>query len=483
MKTLNNIILGLFTALAISCSKDDDENPAAALPVTMEFTADVMISELSTGQEININFNKPAQVAGTIKVELSDLNATGFTTVPAISNGEINIPVAKGATKASFSFIPQDNDQFEENQRIYFELVEMDDNFLVGEKNILEVTILDNEQASAAEFAWSNLEILENNTSEPEIFINFPTAVPGEGKLKILVQGESVANLLQTVPAMDANNVIEITIPSGATSTTIKLKPVNNNLLEKHNTINFSIIEATGSLVKGNRLQLSLLLKDDELAGKLHTVETTTGAGKVLKTIEYDSNGRISKVKRETNGSSYIVTQTYWYDENGKLTGIAEIAGDYEAFFWENGKIVRSEVVVGFFGIRQSVYEHQNGKLSLKRDFNLDLNRNANETDRYAYTYNSDGTLATEVHTTLINGVWTEISTHTFNSYSQLPDPSYGLEVTPFLFPQQNLYMILKVQNNSITDNFYYLHIFDTEGNLIERKRNDNQENIKYSYY
>lgn len=482
MKTINKLILFLFAALAVSCSKDDDDTTAAVLPVTMEFTADVMISELSQGQEVNINFNRPAQTAGTVIIELSELNAIGFTTVPAISNGEVKITVAKGATKASFNFIPQDNEEFHGNETIHFELVEMDDNFLVGEKNILEVTILDNEQASAVEFASSNYEISENNTAEPEILINFAMAIPGEGKLKIQVEGESVGNILQTVPAMDANNLIEITIPSGATSTRIKLKPVNNNLLEKHNTINFSIIEATGSLVKGNRLQLSLLLKDDELTGKLQSVETTTANGKITKTLEYDTNGRISKVNL-ANTSGYVDNQMYWYDDNGKIIGIVGVVGNYETFIWDNGKIVRSEKVVGFFGMQQSSYEYTNGKLSRRRDFNLDSSRNATETDRFAYTYYSDGTLATEVHTSLVNGVWTELSSRTFNSYSQITDPAYGLEATPFLFPQQNLYMGLTVKNGSNTSNLYYHHIHGTDGKLTERKRSDNQENIKYYYY
>ena len=482
MKINNKLVLGLFTALAISCSKDDDENPPALLPVTMEFTADPMVSEVSASHEVEITFNRPAQVAGTITVELIDVNATGFTTVPAISNGGITIPVAKGDTGASFSFTTQDNEEFDQNRTVNFELVEIDDHFLVGNKNTLEVTIMDNEQASAVNFAWSNFEILENNTEEPEVYITFSAGIPGEGKLKIRIDGESVGNLLGTIPSMDASNIIELTVPFGATSTSFKLKPVNNNLLEKHNTFNFSIIEATGSIVKGDRLELALLLKDDELAGRLYSVETTNATGKTMKTLEYDSNGRIYKVRSEANSSGLVDTQTYHYDANGNLTSIGGVTGNYEAFIWENGKIVQSEVVVGFFGTHQSRYEYEDGMLSRRRDFTLDLNRNATETDRYAYTYHSNGNIKTQVHTTLVNGVWAEVSARTFESYSGLFDPS-GLEAIPFLFPQQYLYMSLMVRNNSNTNNLYYLHIYDTEGKLIERKRNDNQENIKYSYY
>lgn len=468
-------------ASAVSCSKDDDENYGSVLPVTMEFANDLSFPELSEGQEIEILFDRPAPAASTITIEVDPADATGFTTTPAIVDGLIQLQVAKGATGASFTFEPEDDDQLQGSRTIAF-ILEENETFIIGDKPRMEVTIFENEVPASANFEWVSLVLLENETAEVRLPIVFSVPVPGVASVKIEVEGEAVGDFLGTVPAMDANNVIQVDVPSGAWEATIQLQPKNNSHLHKHQNIKFRIIEVSGPITLGERQKLALLLKDDELVGKLQSVETINGSSKVLKTLEYDSNGRISKVRSEANASGNVLTQNYHYDANGQLTSISGIPGDYDSFIWQNGKIVQSEKVLGFFGISQSHFEYQDGKMSRKRDFALDNNRNATETDRYVYTYHSNGNLKTEVHSSLVNGSWQEISSRTFDSYSEVLNPSIT-EATPFLFPQQFLHMSLMVNQNSNTSSLYYMHIFDTAGKLTERKRNDNQENIKYSYY
>ena len=475
-------MLALFVVLGISCSKEDDEINPSVLPVTMEFVSDLSFPELSQGQEIEITFNRPAPVTGTVTIEVSPADATGFSTTPAAVDGEIQLQVVKGATGVSFTFEPQNDDELQGNRIINFILLEGDEHFLIGEKDIAEVTIFEDEVAASADFVGVNMELMENETAEVGLPVAFSVPMPGEATLKIKVEGENVGDFLTTVPAMDANNIIEISVPSGAWDATIKLKTKDNSNLDKHQIIKFKLLEVTGPVTLGVRQELALLIKDDELVGRLQSVETINGSSKILKTIEYGSNGRVSKVRSEVNASGNVLTQNYHYDSNGQLTSISGVVGDYDAFTWQNGKIVMFEKVLGFFGISQSHFEYQDGKLSRRRDFLLDNNRNAAETDRYVYTYHSNGNIKTELHTSLVNGVWQEVSSRTFDSHSQILNPS-NTEATPFLFPQQFLPMTLMVNQNSITTHLYYMHIFDTAGKLTERKRNDNQESIRYSYY
>lgn len=481
MKTINKFILALFVTLGVSCSKDDDENDQPVIPVTMEFVNDLSFLELSEGQEVQISFDRPAPVAGSIIIEVIPADASGFTTTPAIVDGGIQLQVAKGATGASFSFDPVNDDELQGNREINFVLIEDSENFLVGEKSSMEVTIFEDESAATAGFEWSNYEIMENQTEGFELPISFTVPVPGQATLKVKVEGESVGDYLATVPAMNANNVIEVNVPSGVWDVKIGLQPKNNNAVGKNHNIKFKIIEVSGPINKGDKAELNLLLKDDDILGKLKMIETDNGSSKTLETFEYDSQGRIIKVLSETNASGNVLVQNYQYDENGQLTSISGIAGNYEAFTWENGKIVKSETVVGFMGVSQSLYEYQNGKLSRRRDFALDSNRNATETGRYTYTWHSDGNLKSKVHTSLVNGEWKEIYTRIYDSYSELEDPSQP-GATPYLFPQQQLYFTLTIKESNNTRNLAYTH-FLTEGKLIERYRSDYKEKIIYSYY
>lgn len=480
MKTINKFFLALFVPLAVSCSKDDELNEQPVLPVTMEFTADLSFPELSEGKEVLISFNKPAAVPGTISIEVVPPNATGFNTTPAIVDGEIQLEVAKGATGASFNFEPEDDDLLQGNRTIDFVLLEDSDDFLVGTKDSLNVTIFENEVAASANFSWLSSEIRENDEEELELPIEFSVPVPGEATVKVKVEGENIGDFLATVPPMDANNIIELTVPSGAWEVGIKLQPKNNAILNQHQNLKFKITEVSGPVTKGVRLDLDLNIIDDELLGKLKSVEIIKDDFTVLKTVEYDSKGRISKAVIKEDASGYFRTDNYHYNESGQLTGISATPGDGEYFTWENGKIMMTEKVTGFFGTNQSLFEYKDGKLSRRRDYVMDGNRNTTETDRFIYTYHSSGDLKTEVHSSLVNGVWQEISTTNYDSYGEAINP-FPLEAAPGMPLQQHLNGTMTINQNNETRSLYYAHTYDANGKVVTR--HDGFELINYYYY
>lgn len=480
MKTINQLMLALFVALAVSCSKDDDnDSEQSVLPVTMEFVTDLSFPELSEGQEIQISFNRPAPVNGTITIGLDPADAGGFTTTPAMVDGEIQLQIAKGATGASFTFDTENDDELHGNREFSFLLLDASEHFLIGEKSSMEITIFEDEVPAAVNFAWLNYQILENQTEGLEVPVQFSVPAPGAAVVKIRVEGEAVGDFLTTVPPMDANNIIHLNVASGVWDVKIGLQPKNNTTLDQHRNLKFSIVEVSGALNMGDRLELDLLLRDDELAGKLKSVESISVNNRLLKTIEYSADGRISKVSL-TNSTGYTFFENYHYNESGQLTGTSGIAGDFTALTWEDGKIVKSEKVVGFFGVNQSIFEYEDGKLSRKRDFTLDMNRNATETDRYHYTYYSSGNLKTESRYSLVNGSWKEITMRTYDAYSEQPNPS-PLEAAPGLPLQQQLNATQITIENNETKMLYYAHVFDADGKVTERF--DGYETLKYSYY
>lgn len=445
----------------------------------MEFVTDISIPENSEAQQIQIVFDRPAPVAGTINIEVTPSNATGFTTTPAITGNEIQLQVEKGATEASFTFDSEDDEELQGNREINF-LLQEDSDFLVGDKQELIVTIFEDEVAATVNFSWLTFDIKENETEELGLPIEFSVPVPGDATIKVKVEGEGVENYLTTVPPMDANNIIELSVPSGVWKVEIGLQPKNNAVLNNHQDIQFSIVEVSGPITKGDRLELDLRLKDDELVGKLQSVQIVEGSNEILKTIEYDSGGRISKVLSEENASGVVITQNYSYDNEDRLTGISTTPGDGEYLTWENDKIVKTEKMTGFFGTSQSYFEYENGKLVRKRDFDLDSNRNATETDRYTYTYHTSGNLKSLVHTSLVNGVWLEISIRTYDSYSEVTNP-FPLEAAPGLYLQEQLNSTLMIKQNNSTQNLYYSHTFNEAGKVVTRQ--NGQEVITYSYY
>lgn len=480
MKIINKFLLALFVPLTISCSKDDDNNEPQVLPVTVDFPADLSVPEFSEAQQITISFDRPAPVAGSIFIEVTPSDAIGFTTAPAIVDGEIEIEVARGATGASFTFESENDDRLQGNRTIEFLLLENSDDFLVGTKDRFSLTIFEDEVAAIAGFSWPSYEIMENQTEELEIKIDFSVPVPGEATVKVKVEGDGVEDFLATIPPMDTNNIIDLPVPSGVWNVGIGLRPNNNATFDQHKILKFSIIEVSGPITRGDRLNLDLKVKDDELLGKLQSVEIINGNNTLLKTLEYGTNGRISKVLIEENASGYSLPQNYHYDENGRLTSLSGTTGDGEYLTWENGEIVKREKMTGFFGINQSFFEYENGKLSGRRDFVLDGNRNATETDRITYSYHSSGNLKTAVHSSLVEGAWKEISIRTYDAYGQITHP-FPLEAGPGLPLQQHLNGTLTIKQNNEIRSLYYANTFDADGKLLSR--HNGQEIINYSYY
>ena len=126
MKTIHTLLcVLLLSTFFISCSKDDEEDPAPA-PITAQLFEDTGVMENSETLDFKIMFDQT------------------FETIPATVDNEMEVSVRKGSRFATILFSPQDNQLFEENEMVTFELLESSENILFGTRRTTTVEILTN---------------------------------------------------------------------------------------------------------------------------------------------------------------------------------------------------------------------------------------------------------------------------------------------------------------------------------------------------
>ena len=99
------MMLGLLIAAGIfACEKDEivTPPPSDAAPVVIQFGAGVTMAENAGAKEIKIQFNKAAYRTGTITIEVTADLPAAFQAIPAIKDGILELPVAKGAQSRRF---------------------------------------------------------------------------------------------------------------------------------------------------------------------------------------------------------------------------------------------------------------------------------------------------------------------------------------------------------------------------------------------
>ena len=130
--TINNDEIPAITAFADASSE------------TTEIAADATT--------INISLSLAVIAGGTIDVTFDAANAAAFTSVPAATNGTITLPIAAGATEASFTVTPVDNDAFGDNAVVVFTLGNPTEALSLG-TNVNHTFTINND-----EIAWTSFE-------------------------------------------------------------------------------------------------------------------------------------------------------------------------------------------------------------------------------------------------------------------------------------------------------------------------------------
>jgi hypothetical protein len=153
--------LGTQSSIVVTVADDEGE-------VTANFATNTgEVSEASTeGINVNILLSDAADVAGTIVVTFPNDKVGLFTSNPALSGNSITIPVAASATSASFTIIPVNNSEDNENPEIEFTMSNATGGVLVGTNTTYTLTITDDDDIVQiniadvrAQYAGSNITI------------------------------------------------------------------------------------------------------------------------------------------------------------------------------------------------------------------------------------------------------------------------------------------------------------------------------------
>jgi YD repeat-containing protein len=322
----------------------EDEPAVVPSPASVTFSAPTLgISELAGPTDITLALAKPATKSGTVTVKIETEYAEDFTTTPAPIDGKIEIPVTAGQSQVKFTLTPVHNNLHHGNKQIGFTIEAVTDGLIIGTEKVLAVTIFEIDQPNLVNFVASQGSLIENSEEGFYLTIGFSLMTMGEGVVEVEITnaGALYGTYFTTEPAA-VGGKITLAVATGIGNLPIKFIPVNNTTLNGHKEIGLTITSASGAVTKGNLLNFSLSLIDDELINKPKGYETIANGWRVKRTYEYNETGKLSKIFWEQNALSGIYT--YQYDETGNLTKITE-SSTVETRFQRDvqGRIILSE--------------------------------------------------------------------------------------------------------------------------------------------
>jgi YD repeat-containing protein len=347
MKTIFRLVYLItlfFTGIAFQSCEETDETLFETAPVTVKFsTTNLGLSELASPTDITLTLVKPVAKAGTITLNVVTDHHESFSTNPEIVDGKIEIPVAAGQSQVKFTFTPVHNNLHQGNKNIDFTIEAVTEGLVIGAEKALTVTIFESDQPNFVNFVASQGSLVEYAEDGFIVSIGLSLMALGEGMVEVEVANAgSLYGTYYTTEPVVVDGKITLVVEPGIGHLPIKFIPINNATLNGHKEIGLTITAATGAVAKGNQLNFNLTLIDDELMNKPKGYETVAGNWKDKRVYEYNEAGQIARVIWEQNALSG--TDTYHYDETGKLTKISE-SPTVETRFQRDaqGRIILSE--------------------------------------------------------------------------------------------------------------------------------------------
>lgn len=483
MKTIKTILFTIAMATGLlSCSADDEGAVSVPQAVKVKLFEDTGVMENSAPVDLSIDLERAAFESGFIVLRVTSTKENDFQTTPDLTGDELEIPVTKGATSVKFKFSPVNNEILEENTVVTFELVESSEGLSIGPKHTTTVEILDDESAVEASFYVSNSAVTESNSQGVEVKIYLSGPAPGEGTITMEFEGEHTPDLFNSEPAMDSQGKIILQVSPGANHASFRLIPKDNSVLENHKPLKLRIIEASGSLVKGEGNEMNIILLDDEILGRIKSAETIKDGRITTKTWEYDLQGNISRITVVQNSSNESTRELYYnYDAEGRLMSVTDAIGNGDHYIWTNGKITRSENYLHPQMFSYSTYEYDAGNISVKTDYSLKSGGVYTADTRFVYEYFTDGNIKKRSSYSPGNAsTWVLNSSVSFGEYMYRinPDP---LEIIPGIGVQQNLPGFQQLTGDGTNFSHTYVYEFYDEGKVLNRKTSN--EIVNYSYY
>lgn len=148
-------ILLITFGLLFSCSKDDenDNNLPTITYVTFVSGSSTVEENASQPIDFSLSLSQPLEAPGTVTVKfiadtISTATMSDFTTSPGLNEeGEMVLNLEVGATSATFSLQPVDNEVLNEDKVVAFQLVDATKGLALGDSTLVTtLKILNNEE-------------------------------------------------------------------------------------------------------------------------------------------------------------------------------------------------------------------------------------------------------------------------------------------------------------------------------------------------
>ncbi len=197
----------------------------------------------------------------------------------------------------------------------------------------------------------------------------------------------------------------------------------------------------------------------------------------------YKPDGNLLKVNYSyPSSTSEIFSNVYQYNDEGKI--VKMVGWDVFDYYWENGRIIKVEAYNGAWYGRYDIFYHYNDLGQIVQKLEVYYGTTPTSSQKFNYTYFSDGNLKS------IEGYWDGNGSGTYQSYSETYFTGYienrnlflDLEIIPGQselnqFPNS---VAFRFGNDSFVDIFYN-YKFDTLGRVIEQRNGNNR--LVYEYY
>lgn len=257
-------VLALLALLLIiaSCQNTDD---ASTIPAIAQFTQPTLNFPENDGQhEISLSLNIPASSDGQIILSVSALSISCFVTDPATQMGQIKLPVKKGQALVSFNLSPVDNTILDGCKVIKLSIASVSSGIHKGSTGELVISVDDNEAPVNASFETTDLSTRENDPSGGQIDVTLASPAPADGVLVLRIDSQSKYGTEYVTEPAAVNGQIVLPVMKGATSTAIRIYPINNNVFTADRHISLELIDATGGLRVGDNRSFQCTITDDD---------------------------------------------------------------------------------------------------------------------------------------------------------------------------------------------------------------------------
>lgn len=487
--------IAFIMAFLVSCHDHDDLLYPYLEKVFVEFDSTrVIVFENDEKLAIQLSFSKPANQSGHLILSLSNSLQSRFTFEPAMTNGQINLNVLKGQQSAIINLIPINNSIIDGNQEFKLTIASASSGYSIGSRKSVSVAVLDDDSSaaikSAANFKTTDKNLHENESEGKSIEILFSNRLQEAGSIEVSFESNKAiyGTHFITIPGLiDGRIILDPAI--GADKADLRVIPINNSIIAGELEIKFTINATTGSIVKGTEINSDIRIIDDELTNKPKGFELSDGRWTLKKFFEYNEDGRVKFIHIEKSSPAISNhTETYFYDDKGRIQKINIYPKIDMVFTWSMGKIIKTESIDN--GVVKELIEYEyddRGNVSGTANYFRQNNGQFKLGFINVFMYFLDNNLYKLLTYIPTNGSnqYTLISTKTYDGYLNKENPFPMVDILPTIKTQNQLPSTYIIEEQGQRLIYQISYEFREDGRVSRRiVTNKNlSETSRYLYY